>query len=144
MARLSYLRRVTGRRTSARAKSSWSAITRVDASIRWKPDRIRPTARCSRPCWAIAVSPKTSPRRSTSAALWQAMRTRSPAAAPSSSALTRARSPENRSTLSIRRWQVASSESAARAETAIEGWRMSRSNVLSTVYRPRVSSSRLR
>ena len=67
------------------------------------------------------MSLKTSPSRSTSAALWQAMSTRSPAAAPSSSALTRVSSPENRSTLSIRRWQVASSESAARAETAIDG-----------------------
>ena len=52
MARLSYRRRVTGRRTSARAKSSWSPMTSVEASIRWKPARIRPTARCSRPCCA--------------------------------------------------------------------------------------------
>ena len=66
----------------------------------------------SRPDWAISVSAKTSPSRSTSAALWQAIRTRSPAAAPSSSALTLVSSPENRSTLSIRRWQVVSSESA--------------------------------
>ena len=121
IARLSYRRRVTGRRTSARAKSSWSPMTSVRASIRWKPDRIRPTVRCSRPDWASSVSEKTSPSRSTSAALWQAIRTRSPAAAPSSSALTLVRSPENRSTLSIRRWQVASSESAARVETAIVG-----------------------
>ena len=60
---------------------------------------------------ASSVSAKTSPSRSTSAALWQAMRTRSPAAAVSSSSLTFVSSPENRSTLSIRRWQVASSES---------------------------------
>ncbi len=104
-------------------------MTRVGASIRWKPDRIRPTVNASRPDWASSVSAKTSPRRSTSAALWQAIRTWSPAEALSSSALTLARSPENRSTLSIRRWQVVSSESAARVETAIEGNRISRSKL---------------
>ena len=75
------------------------------------------------------MSAKTSPSRSTSAALWQAISTRSPAAAPSSSALTLARSPENRSTLSIRRWQVVSSESAASVERAIDGNRISRSKL---------------
>ena len=100
-------------------------------------DQVEPGADPSRahvqpPCWARAVSAKTSPSRSTSAALWQAISTRSPAAAPSSSALTFVSSPENRSTLSIRRWQVASSESAARVESAIDGKRISRSNVLST------------
>ena len=70
---------------------------------------------------ASSVSEKTSPSRSTSAALWQAIRTWSPAAALSSSALTLVSSPENRSTLSIRRWQVVSSESAASVETAIVG-----------------------
>ena len=73
------------------------------------------------PSRAIAVSAKTSPSRSTSAALWQAIRTRSPAEAPSSSALTLVSSPENRSTLSTRRWQVVSSESAASVESVIDG-----------------------
>ncbi len=129
MARLSYRLRVTGRRTSARAKSSWSPITSVWASIRWKPARIRPTVSCSRLDRASSVSEKTSPSRSTSAALWQAIKTLSPAAALSSSALTLVSSPENRSMLSIRRWQVVSSESAARVETAIVGKRISRSKL---------------
>ena len=76
--------------------------------------RAGPTGRSS-------VSAKTSPSRSTSAALWQAIRTRSPAEAPSSSALTLVSSPENRSTLSIRRWQVVSSESAASVESGDRG-----------------------
>ncbi len=87
-------------------------MTSVCASIRWNPARIRPTVSASRPFWAMLVWPKTSRRRSTSAALWQAMMTSSPPEAASSSALTLASSPENRSMLSIRRWQVASSESA--------------------------------
>ena len=94
--------------------------------------------------WASSVSEKTSPSRSTSAALWQAIRTFSPAAALSSSALTLVSSPENRSMLSIRRWQVASSESAASVETAIVGKRISRSKLRSTVKSPRWSSSRPR
>ena len=63
-------------------------MTSVRASIRWKPDRTRPTVRTSRSEWASSVSEKTSPSRSASAALWQAISTRSPAAALSSSALT--------------------------------------------------------
>ena len=82
------------------------------------------------------MSEKTSPSRSTSAALWQAIRTLSPAAALSSSALTLVSSPENRSMLSIRRWQVVSSESADRVETAIVGKRISRSKLRSTREEP--------
>ena len=119
-------------------------MTSVRASIRWNPDRIRPTVKISRSDRASSVSEKTSPSRSTSAALWQAIRTRSPAAALSSSALTFARSPENRSTLSIRRLQVVSSESAASVETAIVGNRISRSKLASTPKSPRGSSIRLK
>ncbi len=84
------------------------------------------------------------PSRSTSAALWQAIRTSSPAAALSSSALTLVSSPENRSMLSIRMWQVVSSESAASVETAIVGKRISFSKLASTLYSPRRSSRRSR
>ena len=42
-------------------------MTSVRASIMWKPERIRPTVRTSRPDRASSVSAKTSPRRSTSA-----------------------------------------------------------------------------
>ncbi len=57
------------------------------------PARMRPTVSASRPACASSVSPKTSPSRSTSPALWQAINTRSPAAALSSSAFTFVSSP---------------------------------------------------
>ena len=132
MARLSYRRRVTGRRTSARANSSWSAITRVGRRSGGSP----------RGSGHGAMQPPLLGQRRVAEDLAQPLdlgrvvagdRARGrPAAALSSSALTLVSSPENRSTLSIRRWQVASSESAARAEMAIDGKRISRSKVLST------------
>ena len=75
---------------------------------------MRPTVRSSRLERASSVSEKTSPEPlDLGGVVAGDQDTRRRPAALSSSALTLASSPENRSTLSIRRWQVVSSESAA-------------------------------
>ena len=120
-----------------RANSSWSPMTSVRASIMWKPARIRPTVSSSRPDRAISVSAKTSPSRSTSAALWQAIRTRSPADGRVELGLDLgqlAREP-----LDALDPQVAGRLERARpasVESVIEGRLISRAKVLSTVNRP--------
>ena len=68
-----------------------------------------------------ASSPKTSPRRRTSASVWQMRNTSWPRPASSSSSRTLSICPLNRSTDSIGRRQVVSSEPVAMADAVTEG-----------------------